>query len=261
MTKNWTGWHTIGLFVILLAIVLAAWQISTEQVLLLWLLILGALLLFALVAGHGVTGRFWLGLLINEQNRISLSRLQMLLWTLLVLSAFLTAVSINLKEGDFRIAAAIEIPEGVLVAMGISTTSLVGSPLILKEKKEKGNEPMLMKKFGVKTPEELTPEHTRSAVGILTRNTHPQDARLHNLVGGEEIGNKETLDLTRLQNLFFTLVLVGVYAVSLGYMLVDATPISEFPELGSSAVTLLGISHAGYLTSKAVDKTVSRKDS
>lgn len=255
MTENWTIWHTIGLFVILLAIVLAAWQISTEQILLLWLLILGALLLFALVAGHGATGRFWLGVLINEQNRISLSRLQMLLWTFIVLSAFLTAVSINLKEGDFMEAVAIEIPEGVLIAMGISTTSLVGSPLILKEKKEK-ERARVEKKFNLDTLEKLSDEQKES-VAILTRNTDPKGARLHNLVGGEEIGNKETLDLTRLQNLFFTLVLVGTYAVSLAYMLVDTIPISEFPELGSGAVTLLTISHGGYLTGKAVDKTVN----
>ncbi len=101
---------------------------------------------------------------------------------------------------------------------------------------------MPMKKFDVETPEKLTPNQKRSAVGILAWNTRPQDARLYDLIGGEEIGNEETLDLTRLQNLFFTLVLVGVYAVSLSYVLVDTIPISEFPELGSSAVTLLGIS-------------------
>jgi hypothetical protein len=255
MTEKWTIWHTISLLVILLAIVLIAWQISTEQVLLHWLLTLGALFLFALVAGHGTTGLFWFGWLINEQNRISLSRLQMFLWTFVILSTFMTAVSVNLKEGNYSTAAAITIPKEILAVMGISTASLVGSPLILKGKKERENESLLMKTFKVNTLNDLTPEQKGSAVGILQQNLQPKDAHLYELIRGEEISNKKRLDLTRLQNLLFTLILVGVYVVSLGYMLTSAIPISEFPQLGDSAVTLLAISHAGYLTGKAVDKT------
>ena len=68
------------------------------------------------------------------------------------------------------------------------------------------------------------------------------------------------LDLSRLQNLFFTLILVGSYAASVGSMMVksgaeiSATQISQLPNLGATAVTLLGVSHAGYLANKAVDK-------
>lgn len=77
---------------------------------------------------------------------------------------------------------------------------------------------------------------------------------------GEETGNANILDFTRLQNLFFTLILVGVYAASLGGLLSEAaktielTPIKEFPSLSTAFVALLGISHAGYLVAKGTDK-------
>jgi hypothetical protein len=78
---------------------------------------------------------------------------------------------------------------------------------------------------------------------------------LYDLVRGEEVGNADVLDLTRLQNLFFTLILIGSYAVSLGAILKSAKGvISAFPEIGQSNLALLAISHAGYLVSKAVDK-------
>ena len=86
-------------------------------------------------------------------------------------------------------------------------------------------------------------------------------ARLYDLVSGEEVGNFSVLDLTRLQNLFFTLVLVGAYAATLGNLFAGAAgssgsgaPITEFPALNASIVALLGSSHGGYLVGKAANK-------
>jgi hypothetical protein len=39
---------------------------------------------------------------------------------------------------------------------------------------------------------------------------------LPDLIRGEEVGNASVLDLTRLQNLFFTLILMGAYTANLG---------------------------------------------
>jgi hypothetical protein len=65
------------------------------------------------------------------------------------------------------------------------------------------------------------------------------------------------LDLTGLQNLFFTFILIGVYSVSLGSSLVEQISkglINESSPLDESFVALLAISHAGYLVPKAIDK-------
>lgn len=263
MEEKWTGWHTFGLVAIIVAIALFGLLIPANQILLAWLLTLGALTLFAMLTGHGITGRFWFGWLINEQYRMSLSRLQMFLWTVVVLSAFLTAALANIRVGHSDTAVAIAIPEEVWLAMGISTASLVGSPLILGGKKEKKTNKEEAEKTAIRlgllaedaSPEDKEEVTKKHSSGQLDRNKKPEDARLYDLVRGEEVGNAAVLDLTRLQNLFFTLILTGSYAVSLGSILVSASGmISKFPEIGASSLALLGISHAGYLASKAVDK-------
>jgi len=269
MKEKWTNWHTLGLVAIIVGIALIGLLIPANQILLAWLLTLGGLALFTMLAGHGVTGNFWLGWLINEQYRMSLSRLQMFLWTDVVLSAFLTAALANIRAGFAQTAVAIAIPEQVWLAMGISTASLVGSALILKGKTEKETNIDASEKtlIQLKALAETDPPDTKASVsaehssGQLDRNVKPEQARLYDLVRGEEVGNRDVLDLTRLQNLFFTLILIGSYAVSLGSILVSASgSITEFPELGTSQLALLGISHAGYLTIKAVDKQPEEKE-
>jgi hypothetical protein len=89
--------------------------------------------IFAAIAGQGITG-LWRGLLIDERNKISLSRLQRTLWTIVVLSGFLTAALSNLEAGQPD-PLAISAPSELWLLMGISTTSLVASPLIKSTKR------------------------------------------------------------------------------------------------------------------------------
>lgn len=266
---NWQWYHSIGTPVLILAIILCGLLIPANLMVLTWILILVFLVLLMMLFGGGITGRFWLGWMVNEQFRMSLSRLQMALWTLVVLSGFLTAALANLAAGHIEEALNIGVPPELWVTMGISTTSLVGSGLILTEKKkETTNQDEALRgmvEFGLlaedadaTTTTTTVKEHT---IGQLQRNTNPGQARLYDLVSGEEVGNFNVLDLTRLQNLFFTLVLVGAYAATLGNLFAGAagssgsgTPITEFPALNASIVALLGISHGGYLVGKAANK-------
>jgi hypothetical protein len=54
------------------------------------------------------------------------------------------------------------------------------------------------------------------------------------------------------QVFLFTLIVVFAYAAEVGAMLYSTRVISALPELSTGIVALLGISHAGYLTAKAV---------
>lgn len=239
------SWHYIGLGVCIAAVIGAGLLLSSDQMQFLWVVTATAMVVFIMMISRGLTGRFWDGWLINEQNRMSLSRLQMVLWTVLILSAYFTAVIANIKNGYAEMALDIAIPQEIWVALGIATTSLVGSPLILDGKKD------------TKTNESGTQDTNNTAMGQLHRNQTLDQAKLSELVSGEELGNANILDISRLQNLFFTLILVGVYLVALNSMLgaVGAgTLIDQFPALSSSMVALLGISHAGYLAAKAVPK-------
>jgi hypothetical protein len=208
---------------------------------------------FIILASSLITKNALFGWLINEQNRMSLSRLQMFLWTVVILSAYVAAVLANVQFKYYDKGVSIAIPQEVWLAMGISTTSLVGTGLILETKKRK---------------KAVEPHNVKVTKGILVVNEKPS---LLDLVHGEEVSNHDKIDLTRMQNLLFTFVLVGSYAASLNAMfanLVTATPgvtditvnfpITKFPELGAGAIALLLVSHGGYLVAKAIDKQPSQ---
>jgi len=74
---------------------------------------------------------------------------------------------------------------------------------------------------------------------------------------GDEVANTTFIDLAKVQMFFFTIIAVVCYALWLFIQIGknDAAGLSEFPKLSDGLIALLGISHAGYLTDKSVDKT------
>jgi hypothetical protein len=106
-----------------------------QRTVLAWLAIAVLMAACAVVAGHGVTG-LARGVLIDDRHRLSLSRLQMLLWTVLVLSAYMAAALANIgREAPSPLT--VDIPSELWLAMGISTASLVAAPAALAYKQSK----------------------------------------------------------------------------------------------------------------------------
>jgi len=91
---TWTKWHTWSLVLIVVTAVLLGLFTPFHSKLWAWLVTLSLLVAFSAIAGQGITGH-WSGLLIDERNMMSLSRLQMFLWTTLVLSGLMTAAISN----------------------------------------------------------------------------------------------------------------------------------------------------------------------
>ena len=286
--KNWHWFHTFALIVIVFVIILIGtfflpWPLvkgSSISSLITWWVMLVLLTLFVLILGHGTTGRF-VGALIDQRNKISLSRLQLIIWTIVILSAFITAAFwnlINSKVGPLGIA----LPSEVWLLLGISTASLVGSPLILSNKtKTDANQGELQQQLLLKARQQnvsadptllsnqaLVSDATNPALitdlknklhvdvlGQVPRNTQPDEASVADLFQGDEVGNFSQLDMSKVQLFLFTLVLVLTYASALGTMFANADSIkgiSSFPILDQSMIVLLGISHAGYLSFKAI---------
>lgn len=86
----------LGSIVALVAVVLSAflnlWMVRTWEARTAWWISM-ALIAFALLLLGWIQGkRFW-GLLVDEHNRVSLSRFQLFLWTVLLLPAMVTAAS------------------------------------------------------------------------------------------------------------------------------------------------------------------------
>ena len=107
--------------------------------LLAWFATMALLVLLTALIGRGVTG-FWRGALIDERNRLSLSRVQVFVWTVLVLSGFLIAASVNIRAGKPD-PLGIDIPTELWLLMGIGTTTLVAAPLIQSIKRDRQADP------------------------------------------------------------------------------------------------------------------------
>src|SRR5262245_33529876 len=82
--SHWKWWHTAALVGIVFVLGLTGWayKVAPRKM---FPLTLVALTVFTTVAGQGTVG-LWRGVLVDERNRMSLSRLQLVLWTIVVLS-------------------------------------------------------------------------------------------------------------------------------------------------------------------------------
>src|SRR5260370_34109216 len=99
-----------------------------------WLLVAIFLCLFLAVLGHRVVGRPT-GILITPRNLMSMSRFQMVIWTVIILSGYFTMALARIKAG-VEDPLSIALDWHLWALMGISTASLVGSPLLLNSKKD-----------------------------------------------------------------------------------------------------------------------------
>ena len=200
-----------------------------------------------------------LGALIEYRNLMSLARFQCILWTIIVLAGFLAMVAMRLRFPEAGPSAMdITIPPELWALMGISTASLVGAPMILQNKIDKTPTDDAMQKAS-----ETLDKSSASAIadvnsmGTLYRNASLDEARITDMLQGDEISNIAYLDMAKVQMLLFTIVGALVYCGALyNALAVHSTDtLATMPALSQGMVTLLGISHAGYLTSKTVDRT------
>jgi hypothetical protein len=86
----------------------------------------------------------------------------------------------------------------------------------------------------------------------------PAIARFADLFTGEEVGNCTQLDLGKIQLFYFTFILALAYAAAIGTrFLSQVKGINAFPDVNTGVLTILGISHAAYLTNKVIPHSQS----
>src|SRR5439155_102230 len=151
-----------------------------------WLAVLAVMIVFLATIGSWISSRLT-GVLISERNLMSLSRFQLVLWTVLLLSAYWT-IALRRIAGGVPDALGIALAPELWALMGISTASLVGSPLLLTNKQTK-NPANIDKaaapaaaKFG-----ETAGEIDKNRVGTLYANSDIKDAAFTDLFEGEEV--------------------------------------------------------------------------
>jgi hypothetical protein len=214
----------------------------------------GALAMFLLVLGQTISGTPF-GVLINERNLMSLSRVQAAVWTVLVIGGYLTMAISRVKAGT-PAAVDIAIPQELWLAMGISTTSLLGTPLILSAKRSRKPDEKMVRNTSAQLAEDAT-DIQQNCHGTLYANKNLQDARVSDLFQGDEVGNTAHVDLAKVQMFYFTLIAAVSYFMDVASA-VMAGKTGGLPPLSEGFVALLAISHGGYLLGKANDHSNSK---
>lgn len=189
-----------------------------------WGVTAAILLFFSALLGVK-TGQGVFGILIDSRNKMSLSRFQVYLWTLLLVSIIL---AVAISEQSMSIAVAPEL----WALLGISVGS-TASALILRDiPRSKG-------KLHVKPSPPVNDEDKPSWLDLFR---------------GDNNGNHEYIDIGKFQMFWFTLAAwVGYIWLLLDWEVVaNAEGVYVLPELTSGLVVFIGISHAGYLTIKGV---------
>ncbi|HKE56773.1 MAG TPA: hypothetical protein VKB46_08730 [Pyrinomonadaceae bacterium] len=216
-----------------------------------YVMVMGLMILFMAVTGIRISGRP-AGILINERNIMSLARFQIVLWTIIILSAFLTAAVLRIYSGISN-ALAIGLDEKLWALLGISTASLIGSPLLQSPKKVQ-----VPKEEEVNKAKGALNETSIETQGLLYRNPTIADAAFSDMFEGDEVSNTAYIDVAKTQMFFFTVVAALSYSIDLTKWIsgtsVTATD-AAFPLVSSGLVAILGISHAGFLTGASTTHT------
>lgn len=230
---------------LIIGVVWANWQLPGR-----WAFLVTATILVIQLALIGSTiNNRPAGILIDNRNRVSLSKLQAVAWTVLVLSGLVAAVGWNLHAGA-QDPLKIVIENDLLVAMGISATSFVATPALLSLKaKEEPTEGDLLNAVATQ-PANAVGDITNA--GKVFGRTNMEDASWVDLFRGDEVSNVDSPDLSKVQQFLVTVVLLGVFASALWTKFAaGAETIQELPKFSNQFIWLLGISHAGYLAYKA----------
>ncbi|HEX2059292.1 MAG TPA: hypothetical protein VHK90_00995, partial [Thermoanaerobaculia bacterium] len=194
-------------------------------------------LLMALGESKGRVG----GILINERNIMSLSRFQLVAWTLVLCSAF-AVVAVARVAAGVDDPLKIELQPELWQLLGITGGSSVGAALVIQNKTNKKAAPDEVTKASAAL-NESTESIEENSRGLAYGNKNPGDARVTDMFEGDEVANTAYIDMSKVQMFFFTLVCLIAYAVALGEMMSTTAlkDFTSFPTLDSGLLALLGI--------------------
>lgn len=194
------------------------------------------------------------------RNRYSLSRLQMLLWTWIVVATVVAAVICRAWGLDGLTGAtdplAIGIDPELVDAMGIGLFTGAAAPALLSLKAGGDGEPIDERSVSRRMGEPVC------LSGTIVARPSTSRCRITDLVSGDEAANAATIDLSKVQQLIISAGIVLVYLLSAFTFFGSAGFVPQhggllqLPGLSPDLVKLLLVSHAGYLGYKAVPKAM-----
>ena len=234
-----------------------------------WVVLMLLIVLFIGLLGRDTIGR-WPGIFVNERNLMSLSRMQITAWTVLIVSALIVMVLARLAAGVAD-PFGIDIDWHIWAVLGLSASAAVGAPMINSAKSAR--EPAVDKDQKEADPAKHSEAVQRAATelgekeedieknrdGILYVNTSPGDARFTDIFEGDELANTMYIDVTKVQMFWLSGIAIAGYAILLLNMFLSTAPgqLAAFPAFSDGIVAILAVSHATYLTGKGFTQTKS----
>ena len=228
-----------------------------------WIFVAVILTAFSALSGFLIKGRLD-GILIDERNRVSLSRLQWITWFIILLGGYFTEAVWNSAHGG----AYPTMQEELFILLGIVSASAITSNLIIDTKKTDLPTPPAQQLPG--QPQLLAPAPPLQPgqpgqIGRIDCNATVAEASWADLFMGEEVANRNVVDISRLQKLVITVLLAITYIKLLWDVLGNTVAgvsdtkgaVLNMPPVNSTFLWLLGISHAAYLAYKATPKSGS----
>jgi hypothetical protein len=208
-------------------------------------------------AGFTIRGRA-LGVLIDERNRYSLSRLQMALWTILVLATLYAVLMSNVVRDGGAQALAVDLDYNLVALMGFSIGSLVAAPMALSRLADRPTSTEEVRRAGAELQSMQKLDAAPAAAGSVLVKADPKDARLADLIRGEDVASATVVDLPRLQMLMITVLVILTYGSAIGHQLLTAGWLMKSLVVLSQTLTLLVlISHVGYIAGKLIPSSTS----
>jgi hypothetical protein len=226
--------------------------------------LIASIALLGIALGLGTRGNIF-GVWISPQNRISLARMQVSLWTIVILGAYATVALFNSGMLAELIQAAQQngnqqpLLETLVTfpTMSAATLAALGIAFASPDDSQAKDDSCVGRFI----------DRVKGDGSNLDVRDQPQKASLADLFLGETKDSKNLVDVSRLQNVLITLILVSGYATLLFDMVRDIAPEtvvgalnsskSLFPALpnpGAVFTSLLAASHGTYLASKAASK-------
>lgn len=156
-------------------------------------------------------------------GRTSTSKAQFLLWTAIVVPCYAALFTANWRTG--HVDASLKMPDNLLAVLGISVATAVGAKAL----------------YAVGD----APKQKKAAPGAHGK-------------GGLVTDDTGFPDLAKVQLVAWTLLAAGIFCIrvihELRVTLGGTGHVAAMPDLDAALLTLMGISHAGYVGKKAVDR-------
>jgi len=175
-----------------------------------YIILIDVLVAFMVALGVTVMGTA-AGVVVNARNCVSLSKLQIAAWTVVVIAALAAGTIWNMWIGVAQ-PLDINIPNEVLEALGISAASFIAAPALLSIK---GNQSPAQ---GDATDDAktltATPDPNDAAVGALFAHAIPAAAQWTDMLRGDDLATARQVDLSKVQQLLVTALLIAVYGIA-----------------------------------------------